>query len=63
MQIDGTTNPSEEVKKFTNELVKKLKFLSPSESIQIEIDEKKGTKYIRKSTGEVLAEHYENSNI
>ncbi len=59
MQIYGTTNPSEEAKRFTNELVQKLKALSPLESIEIEIDENKGTKYIQKSSGEVLAEHYE----
>ena len=33
MQEKGVTNPSEQIKKFTNDLVEKLKTLSPDEEI------------------------------
>jgi len=59
MQEDGLTNPSESVKFATRELVDKLAKIDPTESFEVSSGENSIAKYIRSSTGEVLAEIYE----
>ena len=58
MQIDGTTNPSSQVKKATESLVEKLASIDKNEIIDIVIinPELLNAQYIRSRTGEVLAE-------
>jgi hypothetical protein len=56
MQDDGLTNPSESVKLATKALVEKLAAIDSSESIEVSFGSTPIAKYIRSSTGEVLAE-------
>tara|TARA_R110002167_G_scaffold364954_3_gene588273 strand:- start:147 stop:380 length:234 start_codon:yes stop_codon:yes gene_type:complete len=55
MQEEGITDPANSVKAATRELVEKLSVIDPSESIEIEISGNTKAKYIRASTGEILA--------
>lgn len=55
MQRDGITNPSASVKRATHDLVEKLTPLGPKEKIKVVCGPGIETKYIRASTGDVLA--------
>ncbi len=59
MQNDGTTNPSDSAKAATRNLVERLSCINPSEDITIICSKPVLAKYVRTSTGEVLAELYE----
>jgi len=59
MQEDGVTTPSPSVKRATKALVKNLTPLNPEEEITIVSGSGIETKYVRASTGEVLAEKKE----
>jgi len=56
MQEDGLTNLSDSVKFATKALVEKLATIDSSESIEVNFGRASIAKYIRSSTGEVLAE-------
>lgn len=56
MQEEGITDPSSSVKSATIALVQKLSAIDPSEDIEVTFGELSIAKYIRASTGEVLAE-------
>jgi len=57
MQEDGTTNPSDDIKRYTKNLVHRLSVLDKEEEVDLEIEESGKVKTILVSTGEVLAEH------
>ncbi|KIF83301.1 hypothetical protein TSA66_24655 [Noviherbaspirillum autotrophicum] len=57
MQEDGITRPSPTVVQATRKLVERLATLSPDEQIEIEYTNPPlYVRYIRHSTGEILAE-------
>ena len=56
MQEDGITNPPSQIKAFTKTLVQKLSEIDGAERIEIKIDGKE-SRFILKSTGELLAKH------
>ena len=56
MQNDGFTNPPENIKKYTKELVNKLSLLDGDEEIELEIINENKVKTIRVATGEIIAE-------
>jgi len=56
MQNEGITNPPSSVKAATEVLVEKLASIDATESIEVSFGNGTKVKYIRSSTGEVLAE-------
>jgi len=59
MQAEEITNPSQHVKDVTSQMVSRLKQLDPEEEIDIVHVEKAPnvrSRFVRKLTGEVLAE-------
>jgi hypothetical protein len=56
MQEDGLSNPSDSVKLATRTLVQKLAKIDPLETFEVSFSGQALAKYIRSSTGEVLAE-------
>lgn len=56
MQDEGTTNPAPSVKTATRELVEKLSIIDASETIKIITVKNELTRYVRASSGEILAE-------
>ena len=61
MQRDGITDPPPPVKAATQALVEKLSVIDPEETIHVHIERDRPllVKYIRASTGELLAELHE----
>ncbi len=62
MQNEGLTTPSQHVKDVTKTMIDKLSRLEKSEEIEIMVFEQEPllhSKYVRKLTGEILAEKQE----
>lgn len=55
MQTDGIVTPSDEIKDFTKKLIAELLKLDESEEIELVEDETSQERYIRRSTGDVIA--------
>jgi len=62
MQREGITNPPDNVKAATRALVEKLSGIDASEEIEVTYAGNLLARYIRASTGEVLAEIYDERN-
>ena len=56
MQTEGIANPSKSVKAATRSLVEKLSDIDPQEDVEVTWSNLVLAKYVRVSTGEVLAE-------
>lgn len=54
MQLDGVTNPTDNIKNVTLELAKKLEKIEPNTTILIETENDSLVRYINKDTGDIL---------